>query len=399
MIPSFAQSDFYVSAQADMGKVTRAGFEQNKSVLKTNLLSQHFGLGLSAHYRWRDAISIEAGFGQNYSRLRLNDKSFEDRNDEYFVENDHSFYSWNAYLALRSMLRIEMTNWFLYGQVGFSYNNYGKGTHVEDRIYTNSNAGAKEGINSTSTYLGPNTSFIPEIGIQKRIRNRHLISAGIKLNLGRASMLTSDYTVVDSTTGGTVIDTDKLDHKGGFWALNVKYSFNIHHTPKRERKPKEKKIKDPKEEPIIAENTDTIPTPIDTLDIEGRELNLTHKIKVKAKTVTVKVWDHQVVDGDIISLNLNGEWVLKEYTLEKKYYEFTMELNEGENTFVLHALNLGKYHPNTAAIIINDGVKDHKVVLESNLETSGTMEITFKPDKKAEKKAEKENNDNPKDTE
>src|SRR5690606_13301563 len=96
-------------------------------------------------------------------------------------------------------------------------------------------------------------------------------------------------------------------------------------------------------------------------EIEGRAIEVTHKVAVTRKTVTIKVWDHQKVDGDRISLNLNGRWVLINYTLQKQQKVIEVELNEGTNVFVLHALNLGKYEPNTAAIIIDDGTQENKV--------------------------------------
>ena len=95
--------------------------------------------------------------------------------------------------------------------------------------------------------------------------------------------------------------------------------------------------------------------------------------------MTVRVWDNQKVDGDRISLNLNGKWVLENYTLAKKPHVFQIELNEGKNIFVLHALNLGEIHPNTAAIVIVDGIKENSLLLESTLESSGTIELTYQP--------------------
>jgi hypothetical protein len=101
-------------------------------------------------------------------------------------------------------------------------------------------------------------------------------------------------------------------------------------------------------------------------------------VKVHAEQVLIKVWDRQTVDGDRISLNLNGEWILENYTLKKEKLELKVNLKEGLNIFVLHALNLGKIRPNTAAFTVDDGEKEHKVVLESNMKESGTLRIIYK---------------------
>ena len=64
--------------------------------------------------------------------------------------------------------------------------------------------------------------------------------------------------------------------------------------------------------------------------------------------------------------------------MKKEKYEIQIELREGLNTFVLHALNLGKYKPNTAALNVFDGEKKHRIILESNMNESGTLQINYK---------------------
>jgi hypothetical protein len=74
---------------------------------------------------------------------------------------------------------------------------------------------------------------------------------------------------------------------------------------------------------------------------------------------------------------LNSDWILTDYTLENKRYTFEVTLHEGDNTLILYALNLGKYKPNTAAIMVDDGTKKQQVVLESTLDESSALEIKF----------------------
>ena len=42
------------------------------------------------------------------------------------------------------------------------------------------------------------------------------------------------------------------------------------------------------------------------------------RVVVGSEDIEIAVWDEEIVDGDIISIFLNGEWLLKEYTLKKK---------------------------------------------------------------------------------
>ncbi len=88
-------------------------------------------------------------------------------------------------------------------------------------------------------------------------------------------------------------------------------------------------------------------------------------VKVNSKTVTVKMWDDAAEDGDIVSVFLNDVRIKKEITVKKNEHIFTIELKEGVNTFKLLAHNEGKNPPNTAAILIDDGVNEHQRILSS----------------------------------
>jgi len=94
-------------------------------------------------------------------------------------------------------------------------------------------------------------------------------------------------------------------------------------------------------------------------------------------TVTVKIWDEQKEDGDIVSVFLNGARIKKEITVKKSEHIFTLELKKGMNTFKLLAHNEGKTSPNTAAILIDDGVKEYKTVLSSKKGESAELKIVL----------------------
>ena len=88
-------------------------------------------------------------------------------------------------------------------------------------------------------------------------------------------------------------------------------------------------------------------------------------IRVKSKTVTVKIWDDQQEDGDVVSIFLNGARIQKEMTVKKNEFIFTIKLDQGINIFKLLAHNEGLQPPNTAAILIDDGKEEYKSVLSS----------------------------------
>jgi hypothetical protein len=108
-----------------------------------------------------------------------------------------------------------------------------------------------------------------------------------------------------------------------------------------------------------------------------------HTMYVDSFLLEVKIYDHKLEDGDIISLNFNGDWILEEYTLSAKPMVLKLKINEeGKNYFLLHALNLGKRPPNTMAISYKYKGEKQTIVLSSNLNESEMIEIIYtgKPD-------------------
>ena len=366
-----AQHDFYVGAQTDFGTVSSPSFNIDNSLLKKKNISPHIGGLLSLHYRFYDMFAIEAGIGQHWNNTRLRDPSFESQYDGFSVKFNNKNYHWNYYLALSSMVRIGFSKTYIYGKVGYSFNQYGEESITKTKEFLIPSKGIDQVFSTTTNYQKSNYSIIPELGVQQKITNRNLISAGIKVNMGQSNAMQGVYTITDNVTNTTI--QDNIRSEGNYVSINFRYDMLLYHIPKKEKAKREKKKID--EVPVVKTKKDP------SAKVEDRKLNVTHKIKVHAPKVTVYVWDHQSVDGDIISVNLNGEWVLKEYTLEKEKHSFEVELKEGKNIFVLHALNLGEFKPNTAAIMVMDGYKVEQIILESNLNESGTLEINYKPKK------------------
>ena len=113
--------------------------------------------------------------------------------------------------------------------------------------------------------------------------------------------------------------------------------------------------------------------------INGRRFEVQESLKVNSGVITVTVWDKNRVDGDEISLYLNEELILDRYTVSKTKKEIVLNLKPGKNILVMHALNLGRVPPNTAALKINDGTINKNVILVSDLKKSGALELIYEP--------------------
>ncbi|QHT71635.1 hypothetical protein GXP67_35685 [Rhodocytophaga rosea] len=359
-----AQHTLMLGVQTDLGAPVNQ-YAGGKNILRSHALSYHFQQSLSLQYQLWNRIGLEAGVAQNAEKWRMKDKDFEERHPGFVVDlrNRSHYYSYFANLRLLQPLS-PATN--LYIQGGYVWNQAGNKSLSETRLFVMDN----ENVTATSVY-NPNVASIQaEAGFQFP-GETHTFSIGVKFNTGRGNLLQGSY-LIENQDG--TIRQDAYTSKGSFIGLTARYAFVLMH--------RDKKIKPVKPavppSPVIVQ-TPAPPPPKETpKQVAGRDLQVTHSVTVTKKKVIVKVWDHQTVDGDRVSLNLNGKWVLENYTLDKKAHIMEIELNPGKNIFVLHALNLGTIKPNTAAIIIDDGTNVNQIVLESTLETSGTIEVTLK---------------------
>ena len=112
---------------------------------------------------------------------------------------------------------------------------------------------------------------------------------------------------------------------------------------------------------------ETIPTELKERTVVVSKASIQHI----DKKILLEIFDHRQEDGDIISLNFNGHWILKEKKLSKLPLKLIVELNEtGENYLLLHAENLGDIPPNTIAIRYHINGQRKLVVLNSDMDHS-----------------------------
>jgi len=114
--------------------------------------------------------------------------------------------------------------------------------------------------------------------------------------------------------------------------------------------------------------------------LDNREVSRQGDIDIRNRTVTLYVWDHEMFDQDTVSLNINGEWVLKDYCLlaEKKAITYTFDETLNHNFIILYANNLGRKPPNTASLMIDDGYRKRTIRLRSTMEDCGMVNIKFR---------------------
>ncbi|TAE48611.1 MAG: hypothetical protein EAZ89_15090, partial [Bacteroidetes bacterium] len=109
--------------------------------------------------------------------------------------------------------------------------------------------------------------------------------------------------------------------------------------------------------------------------IRNRRIKTQEEIFIQGETATLYIWDHAAEDGDTVSINLNGQWLLENYRLKSERLVIEQTFKQGDNYIILYALNLGGTPPNTAAILIDDGYRKQSLLLRSTLKNCGMLKV------------------------
>ena len=382
---SIGQQHIFLGIQGDLGYFQRS-FERNREILKGKGPGRVLNFGLSGSYRVFDKLTIEAGARLNGYKWQVQDVNFATQNEGYEALQQSTTRFMSFYSSLKYSQALHHKK-YLFFRLGYESSLIGQSTIVERRNFVL----GTDVIQSTINYGTNSTAFVPEIGYEYFNDAGNLISIGLKYHFKSAGddLMDWDYFSDNGDTDNRIIENDNINISGSYVALTVQFNGLLSYKTKKERVKKKKKeeeieepvlVEEPEDTVIEAPDTTTSPVDVDDKSANDRDYTVTHKVKVSSKTVKILIWDHQIEDGDRINLILNGEWILQNYTLTNEKLELEVELEEGANEFILYALNLGEYKPNTAAIIIDDGTKKKKVVLESDLDESGAIEINYKPE-------------------
>lgn len=111
-----------------------------------------------------------------------------------------------------------------------------------------------------------------------------------------------------------------------------------------------------------------------------RSSEVASEIEVNSDSLKIDFYDNGEVDGDSISVFFNSQLIAFHQKLGTRSIHFDITLNPSSelNELSMFADNLGSIPPNTALMIINDGIKKHEVRLSSSLEKTATIKIRRK---------------------
>ena len=111
-----------------------------------------------------------------------------------------------------------------------------------------------------------------------------------------------------------------------------------------------------------------------------RQTIITSELKVSSDSIRVSFYDNGDIDGDSISVFLNGTPVLEKQMISAKATTIYIKLDPSKefHDLAMFAENLGRIPPNTALMVVYDCDVPQEVFLTSNLQQNGSVRIRKK---------------------
>lgn len=100
-------------------------------------------------------------------------------------------------------------------------------------------------------------------------------------------------------------------------------------------------------------------------------------IPVHTADIILELRDARIADGDSISLNLNGKWVVNGFPVKKEVQQIRITLQKGENILLFTADNLGSIPPNTAELKIRYGSASKVLNLSTDMRRNNEIRLVL----------------------
>ena len=122
---------------------------------------------------------------------------------------------------------------------------------------------------------------------------------------------------------------------------------------------------------------------IAAVNVERRRSEIQQTVEFVNDSLTLTLYDNGEIDGDTVSVLINGEIVMANQGLKasaiKKTIYVTPDMTDSFN-LVLYAENLGRYPPNTGLMLVRDGDQVYQVRFSADLQKN--VAVIFKRKKK-----------------
>lgn len=108
-----------------------------------------------------------------------------------------------------------------------------------------------------------------------------------------------------------------------------------------------------------------------------RQSTIVGNLTSKSREVLLGLWDDAVEDGDSISLNINGTWVVQGMPVLKRPQFISVKLNAGVNKIIFIADNQGSIIPNTSMLEIIDDHQRKSFKINTDFSQNNLINILY----------------------
>lgn len=125
-----------------------------------------------------------------------------------------------------------------------------------------------------------------------------------------------------------------------------------------------------------------IPPP--AAEIAKREIETIRTVDIKQDSLTLSLFDNGAIDGDTVSVVVNGQVVMPRVGLKEsainKIIHLTPEMGDSIS-IVMYAENLGSIPPNTGLLVVRDGEKNYEIRFSGDLKKNSKIILIRKSNK------------------
>lgn len=131
--------------------------------------------------------------------------------------------------------------------------------------------------------------------------------------------------------------------------------------------------------PVVVERPKEIHTITPPPTTRSRQNELVKTLIVNNEQVSVRLYDNGEVDGDTISVYMDGKPLLLNKGLSTQPITLTLKLDETnpDHVLVMVAENMGRMPPNTSLMIVQDGDKRYEVSITSTEQKNAMVRFRY----------------------
>jgi hypothetical protein len=207
---------------------------------------------------------------------------------------------------------------------------------------------------------------------------------------GSVCLMKLSLTKRDNKLEGNFTSSNKdiKDCGSGIISLNLIKEKKATPSPKQETASLLEEQSPPKKETILVSQPErknlasTVQAPLQISNqrkIDKREIDLLNTFQFVEDSVMIKIYDNGVIDGDVISLIINGIIVFDKVKLTASPLTYALKSsNSSQFQIECYADNLGEIPPNTGLITISSATKTSEILFSSDLKKSAAIKVMLK---------------------